>query len=71
MRRKEYLKKKFEYYEDMKKMRNIEHKALMKRLKLEIAFMESRARRELATELAEKLCFNIKEKESDKNEDPE
>ena len=35
MRRKEYLKKKFEYYEYMKEWRTKEHKILMKKLELE------------------------------------
>lgn len=72
MRRKEYLKKKFEYYQHMKKLRTKESFMLMERMRLEIILLEIRTRRELATELAENLMDGYEaKKEDDKNEDTE
>jgi hypothetical protein len=51
MRRKEYLKKKFEYYQHMKGLRREESKYLIKRLKLEIVMLESRVRSKLVSEM--------------------
>ena len=55
IRRKEYLQKKFEYYNHMKQLRNQEAKLYIERTKLEIARLESITRRELVVELTEHI----------------
>lgn len=65
MRRKEYLRKKFEYYEHMKSLRNQEHKLFMERMRLEIILLQSRVRNQLAIDLTKNII------KGDKNEDTE
>ena len=55
MRKKEYLKKKFEYYDHMRRIRVQESRLLMDRMRLEITRLETITRRELVAGLTEHL----------------
>lgn len=55
MNRKEYLKKKFEYYQHMKELSEEQHKYLTERLKLEITLLESSVRSKLVNEVTEHI----------------